>query len=149
MTCNYRLIQITNTSIGAVAANTAIPVGVINNRTGKSSPCAQIFKVTTTANNVININEPGLYKITYNGYLTAGAAAGNVVINLQVNGTTVATATVTATAGGTVSVPLTFVIRVKGNCCNAINLPAILQFINAGVALTGGSGNIILERVAN
>lgn len=146
----YRLLQLTNNNIGAVAAATVLPLGVMSRKIACQSTCTPTFEVSTTANNVAYINEPGYYKITYEGSLTA-AAAGNVVVNLEVNGAIVNTATVTAAAAGTVGISIAFIVRVLNNCCNgaAINTPAIIQFRNAGVALTGGNSNVLIEKVAN
>lgn len=147
MACKYRLLQLTNATVGAVAAASLIPLGTVTRQIEQTNNCVETFGETTNINNTVYIREPGFYKITYNGFLTAGAA-GNVVVNLQINGQTVATATVTATAAGTVPVAMSFVTRVFNNCCcNSSNLPIQVQFQNNGVALTGGASNLIIERV--
>lgn len=147
--CGYRLLQLTNNNVGPVAAATVLPIGVMSRKIACQSKCTPTFEVTTTANNVAYINEHGFYKITYTGYLTAGAA-GDVIVNLEVNGVVVAVARVTATAAGTVPVSLVFVIRVLKNCCNgaAVNPITAIQFRNAGVAITGGTSNVLFERVS-
>jgi hypothetical protein len=115
----------------------------------QASTCVPTFTVTTNVNNSIYINETGFYEITYNASVVAGAA-GNVVVNLQLNGTTIYTATVTATVGSTVQVNIPFDIRILSNCCsNVRNLPALLQLTNAGVAITGGTSNLIIRRVSD
>lgn len=147
----YRFIQLTNNNIGAVAAGAILPIGVMSHKISCQNSCTPSFEVTTTNNNVAYINTPGYYKVTYEGSLTA-AAAGNVVVNLEVNGAIVNTATVTAAAAGTVGISITFEIRVLNNCCNGAtnNTPAILQFRNASlIALTGGNSNVIIEKVAD
>lgn len=146
--CGYRLLQLTNNTVGPVAAATVLPIGVTSRKIACASKCTPTFEIATTANNVAYINEPGFYKITYTGYLTAGAA-GNVVVNLEINNVIVAVATVTATAAGTVPVSITYVTRVLNNCCNnAANPIQALQFRNAGVAITGGTSTVIIERVS-
>lgn len=146
--CGYRLLQLTNNTVGPVATATVLPIGVTSRKIACASKCTPTFEVTTTANNVAYINEPGYYKITYTGYLTA-EAAGDVVVNLEINNTIVAVATVTATAAGTVPVSITYVTRVLNNCCNGIGSTIqALQFRNAGVALTGGTSTVIIERVS-
>ena len=146
--CEYRLLQLTNNTVGPVAAATVLPIGVVSRKITRASKCTPTFEVTTTANNVAYINESGFYKITYTGYLTAGAA-GNVVVNLEINNAIAATATVTATAAGTVPVSITYVTRVLCGCCNgAGSTVQALQFRNAGVALTGGTSTVIIERVS-
>lgn len=146
MSCKYRLLQLTNNSIGAVAAAAVLPLGVVSRKVANESKCVNTFEVTTTSNNVIYINEPGYYKILYTGSLDV-VAAGSIVVNLEVNNVVVSTATVTATAAGTVPVTISFVIRVLGNCCNTVNLPQVLQFRNNGIALTGGNSNIVIEKI--
>lgn len=145
--CGYRLLQLTNNTVGPVATATVLPIGVTSRKIACASKCIPTFDVTTTANNVAYINESGFYKITYTGYLTAGAA-GNVVVNLEINNAIVAVATVTATAAGTVPVSITYITRVLSNCCNAGSPVQALQFRNAGVALTGGTSTVIIERVS-
>lgn len=145
--CNYRLLQLTNPTVGAVAAATLLPLGTITRRINQQNSCVETFGVATNVNNTIYVREPGFYKITYDGFLTAGAA-GNIVVNLQINGVTVFTATVTATAAGTVPVSFSFTTRVFDNCCsNSTNLPTQIQLLNSGVALTGGTSNFTVERV--
>lgn len=146
----YRLLQLTNNNIGAVAAAAVLPLGVMSRKIACQSTCIPTFDVSTTANNVAYINEPGYYKVTYEGSLTAGAA-GNVVVNLEINGAIANTTTVTAAAAGTVGISIAFMVRVLNNCCNGAtnNTPAILQFRNAGIAITGGNSNVIIEKVAN
>lgn len=146
----YRLLQLTNNNIGPVAAATVLPIGVISRKIVCQNSCTPTFEVSTTANNVANINEPGYYKVTYEGSLAAGAA-GNVVVNLEVNGVIVNTATVTAAAAGTVGISIAFMVRVLNNCCNGAvnNTPAIIQFRNAGIAITGGNSNVIIEKLAD
>lgn len=147
----YRFIQITNNAIGPVAAATVLPIGVENHGIICANSCIPSFDISTTANNVAKINRPGYYKITYSGYLTA-EAAGDIVVNLEVNGVVVATATATAAAAAqTIPISLTFMIRVLNNCPNntAINTPQNIQFRNAGIAITGGNSNVLIERLAD
>lgn len=148
MSCNYRLLQLTNPTVGAVAAATFMPFGTVTRQIKQDTDCQSTFVVSTNTNNTVYVQEAGVYKINYNGSLVAGAA-GLVILNLQINGTTVYTAIVSATAGGTVNVSFTFMTRVFDNCCsNAANLPIQIQIQNNGVALTGGTSNLIVERVA-
>lgn len=140
-----RLLQLTNNTIGAVAANARIPLGVITRRIMRDTKCQPTFEVTTNANNALYITEPGMYRITYTGSLVVGAA-GTITLNLLYNGAIANTVSVTAAAAGTYSVNLNFVVRILGNCCSGQqNLPALIQLDNVGVALTGGSGNLVIE----
>lgn len=144
----YRLLQLTNSAIGVVAAPAFMPLGTVTRLIKQDADCQSTFVVSNNANDTVYVQEPGFYKITYNANLIA-AAAGLVTLNLRINGITVYTTNVTATAGGTVQVAFTFMTRVFDNCCsNSANLPIQIQIQNAGVGLTGGSGNLIVERVA-
>lgn len=144
----YRLLQLTNPSVGVVAASAFMPFGTVTRQIKQDTDCQSTFVVATDTNNTVYVKEPGFYKITYNANLVA-AAAGLVTLNLRINGTTVYTTNATATAGGTVQVAFTFMTRVFDNCCsNAANLPIQIQIQNNGVGLTGGSSNLIVERVA-
>lgn len=141
----YRLIQLTNGVVGAVAANAAMPLGIPTRRIMRNTTCIPTFVVTTGANTAVEISEAGIYTFTYTGSLTVGEA-GDIVLQLVYNGVVANTVTVTAAAAGTYSVNLSFVVRVLGNCCSGQqNLPAIIQIRNTGVALTGGTSNLIIS----
>lgn len=144
---SYRLIQLTNANIGAVAVNNIIPIGIMTRQIKRDNACTPTFDVTTSVNNAVYVQEAGFYKITYTGYLTVGAA-GSIVVQLQINGVTMATATVSVAAAGTYLVSLVFVTRAFNNCNTAVNLPLLIQLNNAGIALTGGTSNLIIERVS-
>lgn len=146
----YKVIQLTNTTIGAVAAGSLVPLGAITRRYGcNCNNNCSVFEVSTTGSNTVTINEEGYYHLTYTGSLVAGAA-GDIVLNLLVNGIEVISSTQTATAGGTENISLSYVIRVLPNCCSVINnTPAIVQIEldDTSVALTGGVSNLIIEKV--
>lgn len=143
----YRLLQLTNSNLGAVAEDAMIPVGILTRQVTQGSKCQPTFAVTTSANNAVYINESGFYKITYTAYVTV-ADAGTIEIELQINGVTMQTAIVTAAAAGTYLVSFVFMTRAFCNCNNGpANLPVLVQLENTGIALTGGTSNLILERV--
>lgn len=146
---DYRVLQLTNTNIGAVAADTALPLGTIT----RKLCCGNVqgtntFAIGTSGANFVQLNRTGYYKVTYTLSAVA-AAAGAVTVELTQNGTTVATATQTATAAGdTANIALSFVVRVFPNCSSvAVNNPLTLQLTNTGAALTGGVSNFIVEKV--
>lgn len=144
---NYRLIQVTNSDIGAVAASALVPLGIMTRKVIESPTCDNTFVLTTSANNALYVQEAGFYKISYNGYLTVGAA-GTITLQLLINGVVMSTATVTVSAAGTYLVTFVFMTRAFNNCStNSTNLPLLIQLNNAGVALTGGVSNLIVERV--
>lgn len=145
---NYRVLQMTNSNIGAVAVTNLMPLGVITRRVIRNI-CSdnQTFTISTTGTNTITINECGNYDITYS--LTGvAAAAGILIATLQVNGTNVYSVSQTVAAGDTASLTLPYQIRVLPNCCgNPNNNPVNVQIQLNGVGITGGSSNILVERV--
>lgn len=147
----YKVIQLTNNVIGAVEPNALLPLGAITRRYGcRCDNNSNVFEVTTTGANSIIINEEGYYHLTYTGNLTAGAI-GEIILNLLVNNIEVLSIAQTATAvGDTENVSITYVLRVLPNCSACINnSPATVQvqLDETSVALTGGSSNIIIEKV--
>ena len=144
----YKLIQLTNTSIGDVAANAFMPLGNVTRRINAPINCCNTFTVTNSANDTVIANDAGFYKITYS--LTASAAAaGEVSVALVTNGTTVTTVSQTIVDETTpVNLTLIYVIRVCPNCeAMPANVPVSIQIENTGSALTGTSGNLIIEKI--
>lgn len=147
MSKNYRVIQLTNSAIGAVAATNYLPLGVITRRVQRCDAGVNTFSTSTTGVNVITINECGNYNVTYNASLIA-AAAGVLIATLQVNGVNVYSTSVTATAGSTVNLTLPYQIRVLPNCnANPYNMPTNVQIQLNGIGITGGTSIIKVERV--
>lgn len=147
MSRNYRVLQLTNNAIGAVAATNFMPLGVITRRVSRCEACVNTFTTSTTGANVVTINECGNYNITYNASLI-GAAAGVLIATLVVNGVNIYSTSVTATAGGTVNITLPYQIRVLPNCeANPTNLPVNVQIQLNGIGITGGTSVLKLERV--
>lgn len=147
----YKVIQLTNPTIGAVAAGSLLPLGAITRRYGcRCDNNCNVFEVSTTGSNTITINEEGYYHLTYTGSLVAGAT-GDIILDLLINGIEVLSVSQTATAVGDVeNITLNYVIRVLPNCSACVNnSPAIVQIRldETSVALTGGTSNIIVEKV--
>lgn len=146
----YKVIQLTNPSVGAVDAGALIPLGAITRRYGcRCDNNCSVFEVSTTGSNTIIINEEGYYHLTYTCSLVAGAA-GDVVLDLLINNIEVITVSQTATAADDVeNITLNYVIRVLPNCNACVNnTPAIVQIRldETSVALTGGTSNIVIEK---
>ncbi len=141
----YRLLQLVNTAIGAVTPGAAIPLGVQNKAVETVPNCQNTFTATTTANNVVYIKEAGLYKVTYTAYLTVGAA-GDIIVNLQVNGVTVQTATVTVAAAGTYLITFTYITSTYNYLPANAPLAVNVQLGTTSAALTGGSSVMQFER---
>lgn len=147
--CIYRLLQLTNSSVGTVALSTAMPLGNVSRRISANESARPTFEVTTSGSDAVVITETGYYKITYNASL-AVAAAGNIIINLQLNDSIVQTISYTASAAGTYNLSSIFMTRVLANCANVINNPVAVQLINASTSteITGGTSTLIIERMA-
>lgn len=147
MTSCYKQIQLTNLNIGDVAVDAYIPYGRVTRRINAPYNCCNTFTVTSSTDDTIMINDTGFYKITYS--LTALAESeGDVTISLVTNGTTIYSVTESASAAATVNVTLPYTIRVCPNCSSTPdNVPVAVQIQNTGVALTGVSSNMIIEKV--
>ena len=147
-----KIIQLTNNAIGTVTAGSTtpqvVPLGTVTRRYGGG--CCQnlpTYEVTTTGNNTLVINETGIYRVTYIANVSVGAAA-SVTLNLVQNGTVLYSATVTETAAGTLPVTIVYDLRVANNYGAVVNVPATIQITSTGAALTGGTSNFIVEKIA-
>lgn len=144
MTKFYQQIQLTNTDIGAVAVDTALPLGTITRRINAAAPSCTTFQLTGGAD-TLTLTDPGFYKVTYSANVVAGAV-GDLTLSLVSNGTTLYTVTETVAEGDTYNLTLPYTLRVYSNCCTVT--PAEVQIILGGVAITGTSGNLIVEKIA-
>lgn len=148
MTSSYKLIQLTNSTIGDVATNAYLPVGRVTRRINSPANCCNTFTITSSTADTVSINDVGFYKVTYS--LTAeAAAAGEVTIALTTNGSSVysvSQAIVDETSG--VNITLIYTIRVCSSCSSAPeSVPVGVQIQNTGSALTGSSSNLIIEKL--
>jgi hypothetical protein len=149
MTNCYKQIQLTNTAIGDVAVDAYMPLGRVTRRINAPFNSCNTFTVTSSTSDTVVINDVGFYKITYS--LTANAAAeGEITVGLVTNGTTVYSVSqniADATTGG-VNLTLPYTIRVCPNCSSTPdNVPVNVQLQNTGIALTGVSSNLIIEKL--
>ena len=148
----YKLIQLTNTDIGATDAQSFLPLGTITRRINAPTEPTNVFQVATTGANIVYINEPGYYKVTYSATLTA-AAAGTIGVSLITNGNTIYTVSEEATAAeDIVDLTLAYVIRVCPNCCGSpYNCPVSIQMqlgdTATGITPNPSTANLIIERV--
>lgn len=143
-----QFIQLTAVNTyGAVAVGELLPLGTVT-RKFVAGQCSQpTFVAGTTGNNTVTITDAGEYKITYTGTPIAGGA-GDVTLNLLLNGATVLTTSQAAAAAGPLNIAFTFIVRVFGNnASNTFNAPATIQILSTGIALTGGTGNLIVEKI--
>jgi hypothetical protein len=142
----YKLIQLTNATVGAVAVNEYMPLGTITRRLQATDDCCNTFDVTTSSSDIIYINEPGYYNITYSASVIAGAA-GIATLSLIANGVTIYSVGATAATGDTVNLTLPYIARVYKNCPSAPpNCPTSIQILLTGVAITGGTSNLSIEK---
>lgn len=144
---NAKILQLTNSAIGAVAANANLPLGVVTTiYPFDVNSCFPTYTITSSTSDTLSINKPGTYRIIYSISAVA-TAAGELVITLNVNGVAKYAVSVTAAAGDTVNLTLPYEIFIPCNCATApINVPAAIQFENAGVAITSGTANLIVSK---
>jgi hypothetical protein len=148
----YKLIQLTNNNIQAVAADSFIPLGTVTRKINSPSGACSTFTVNSSSIDSVSINEPGYYKITYSATLTAGAA-GTMTVTLVNNSTDVYTVGEEATAAeDIVDLTLIYVIRIYPNCCASnTNYPAAIQFrlgdTAAGITPNPSTANLVIEKI--
>lgn len=138
----YKQIQLTNTNIGAVAIDENLPLGTVTRRINAPYNCCNTFLVSTSAVDTVTLNNVGFYKVTYSLTATA-AAAGEVTVGLVTNGDTVYSVSQTVvdeTSGVNLTLPYT--IRVTSE-----SAPVNVQLKNTGIALTGSTSNLIIEKI--
>lgn len=142
-----KLLQLTNTSIGAVAAEANVPLGITTVVfPGYCSQGGPTYSVASSNSDTIVVNKPGTYSFIYNASLVA-AAAGDLVLSLKVNGVTKYTVTAVAVEGGALNITLPFEVFIPCNCMsNPANVPASIQVQNTGVAITSGTSNLIISK---
>lgn len=140
-----RIIQLTNTAIGAVTAPARMPLGVVtrryDNEYGNCVKNTPTYSVTMAGLDTVTINRSGIYRVTYIANPTV--AAGNIVLNLVQNDTVLYTATVTAAGAGSEQIAIVYDVLV-----DATNLPTNIQVTSTGIAITGGTSNLTIEKIA-
>lgn len=143
----YQFIQLTDISVGTVAVDALLPLGNVTRKYSKGNTCQDTFIVSTSGSDTITITDSGYYKVSYNGSLIP-ASAGAITLTLTANNVDLITVSDTVAAADDITnISLEYVIRVFPNCSAINNMPVILQILNEGVALTGGSSNIIVEKI--
>lgn len=125
-----KLIQLTNSAIGAVEVDSFMPLGIITTIYPSYSQTyysgGPVYTVTSSTSDTLQVNKSGTYKIIYNASVVA-TAAGDVTLGLIVNGTSRYSVTETATEAGTVNLTIPFEVYIPGNCCTSpINIPAYI-----------------------
>jgi hypothetical protein len=148
MTNTYKLLQLTNNSIVAVPIDSYIPLGRVTRRINAPVDSSSTFSVTSSNADTVQINDVGFYKVTYS--LTATAAAeGVVTVALVANGESIYTVSqYVGAADSGVNLTLPYTIRVCSSCSSdPTSCPVSIQIQNTGVALTGETANLIIEKI--
>lgn len=150
MSCqNYRVIELQNDNIGAVAVNGFMPLGHVTRRISTNTGRGVPFELSTSGADTVQLTTKGYYKVLYSASLVV-AAAGDVTVTLLANGVPLYSVTETATGAGTVNLTLPKEVRVFANCAaNSTNCPVGLQLQLSGTAITGGKSNIIVDSCVN
>ena len=150
MSCqNYKIIELQNNNIGAVAVNGFMPLGQVTRRISTSTGSGVPFEVTSSGSDTVQLTSKGYYKVMYSASLTV-SAAGTVQVALLANGVEVYNVTESASGAGAVNLTLIKDIRVFANCAAcSTNCPVNLQLQLKGSAITGGTSNIIVDSCVN
>lgn len=147
----YKLIQLTNKAIGAMDAQSYLPLGLVTRRINANCD-APVFQLASSNADTLYINEPGYYKVTYSATLTAGAA-GLMSVSLIVNENNIYTVSEDVTAAeDIVNLTLVYVIRVCPNsCATPYNCPTTLHIqlgdVATGITPNSSTANLVVERV--
>ena len=140
-----KLIQMTNTNIGAIAVDGYMPFGTVTRRYGVGGNCPT-YTISNSNVDTITINDEGYYDITYSTSVVA-TGAGIMGFSLLANGIEVYEVTETVAAGSTYNFTLPSTVRVYAKCGNApTNNPMNIQVQLTGVAITSGVSNIQVEK---
>jgi hypothetical protein len=125
-----KLIQLTNSTIGVVGVDGFMPLGTVTTIYPSYSSYqsgSPIYVITSSTSDTLQINRSGTYKVIYSASVVA-TAAGDVTVDLLVNGVSKYSVTETAAEAGTVNITIPFEVYIPGNCCaSPINIPAYVQ----------------------
>jgi hypothetical protein len=124
---NARILQLTNSTIGAISTNGNMPLGVTTViYPFDSGNCYPTYTVASSTSDTLVINKSGTYGFIYNASLVA-AAAGVVTLSLIINGVNKYSVSVTATEAGTVNLTIPYEVYVPCNCASSPNnVPAYI-----------------------
>lgn len=142
----FKMIEIKNSNIGAVAVNGLIPLGTIIRKIDCGTNCPA-FMVTSSNSDTVTISEAGYYEITYS--ITALATAtGLNSVTLVLNGVDLYQVGQTvSTAGDAINLTLPYTARVYARCNNmATNNPMTVQF-RADTAMNSATANLIIKKI--
>ena len=150
MSCsNYRIIELQNDNIGAVAANSMMPLGRITRRISTATGSGVPFEISTSGADTIQLTSKGYYKVMYSASVTP-AEAGTIKFTLMANGQELYSVSDEVTTARAVNLTLIKSVRVFANCAScSTNCPVQLQIKASGVAIASGTSNIIVDSCVN
>lgn len=144
---NYKIIQLTNNSVGTLSVGEYLPFGDITRKICMKSTNCDAYEVGNTGSNTITITEKGYYNIIYNASIIA-ASAGNITLSLMVNNEIVYTASATVVEGATANLTIPYIVRVFANCSSCpTNNPVEIKIALGGVGLTDGDSTLQIEKI--
>ena len=126
---NAKILQLTNSTIGAIATDSNIPLGVATViYPFDTNNCFPTYTVQSSSSDTLVINKPGTYNFIYSASVVADEA-GNVTFAVKVNGVSkYSVSSTVATAGSTINLTIPFEIYVPCNCASVPNnVPAFIQ----------------------
>lgn len=116
--------------------------------TGVQTGCTAI----RNANNGVTITRSGFYMVHFNADAVTAAAAGNVAVQLAVNGIDEPGAESTETSSAVTDIAnlgFTAIIAIPPNvCCNTGNVPAIVTVRNVGIEATYSNAALTVTKIA-
>lgn len=116
--------------------------------TGVQTGCTAV----RNANNSVTINRPGYYMVHFTADAAASATAGNVSVQLAVNGVDVPGAEATETSSATTDIAnigFSAIIAVPPNqCCNTGNVPATVTVRNVGIEAVFSNAALTVTKIA-
>lgn len=150
MSCsNYRIIELQNDNIGAVADGSLMPFGRITRRISTTTGSGIPFEISTSGADTIQLTSKGYYKVMYSASVTP-AAAGTITFTLLANGEPLYSVSDEVTTAREVNLTLIKSVRVFANCAScSTNCPMQIQIRISGVALASGTSNIIVDSCVN
>mgnify|MGYP002518425876 FL=1 len=138
------MLYIYNVNPQTVAADADI--GFVT--TGIQTGCTAV----RNPNNSATITRPGFYMVHFNVDAATSAAAGNISVQLAVNGIDVPGAEATETSSAVtdiVNLGFTAIIAVPPNqCCNTANIPAIVTVRNVGIEAVYSNAALTVTKIA-
>jgi hypothetical protein len=126
---NAKILQLTNSAIGAITTDSNIPLGVATViYPFDTNNCFPTYTVQSSSSDTLVVNKPGTYNFIYSASVVADEV-GNVTFAVKVNGVSkYSVSSTVATAGSTINLTIPFEIYVPCNCASVPNnVPAYIQ----------------------